>query len=350
MAWIEERITKSGKKYYVYERIGGKRLSHPAGYSYQNARIIKRDIEDRVLKGQYNVSVDQGKTIDEVADEYIKYLEKLNKSKRTVHITKYALKKIGAFFGHKKISEIMPADIERFKDKVLERHRVNGTRIIVTHVKAFFGYAITRGYIVKNPGKGSLKDIPPQKVARFLNLEEVEKLCYACRFNPELLDIVLVALHSGMRLSEILNIQAEHIKEGHILISLDKAFNTKTKEPRVVPINKAIAQIFARVKSGKIFPGWSIDRLERAFRRAVQRSGLGRIRFHDLRHTFASTYLQSGGTTTAELMSLLGHKTLAALQIYTHFQKKYLEEKINKVKYQIDMSKISAQPDRSDII
>jgi integrase len=58
----------------------------------------------------------------------------------------------------------------------------------------------------------------------------------------------------------------------------------------------------------------------RRFIDAAQRAGLPRIRFHDLRHTFATRAMASGRVDIYALQRLLGHAQLTTTEIYLHFQ------------------------------
>lgn len=50
---------------------------------------------------------------------------------------------------------------------------------------------------------------------------------------------------------------------------------------------------------------------------ALRRAGISDFRFHDLRHTAASYYIQNN-TSLRELADILGHKTMQMTQRYAH--------------------------------
>ncbi len=152
---------------------------------------------------------------------------------------------------------------------------------------------------------------------RYLNQDEIDPLLDACsakviefpnnkrvknikRSDPNYLrEIVECAINTGMRRGEILSLRWNQIKDG--LIYLTK---TKPSEPREIPINDDLEQVFKRIrkrqefKSKYIFTyrGKPVSGIQRAFNGAIKRAGLEDFTFHDLRHTFASQLIMRGGS------------------------------------------------------
>jgi integrase len=108
--------------------------------------------------------------------------------------------------------------------------------------------------------------------------------------------------------------------------------DTKNGEDRSVRLcERAIETLNALgpKSSGPVFTfhGKAIKCIKKGFDATRKRAGIEDIRFHDLRHTFASRLVQ-GGVPLYEVMSLTGHKSLQMVQRYAHLAPDYQERAI----------------------
>lgn len=160
---------------------------------------------------------------------------------------------------------------------------------------------------------------------RILSEEEVARLLKACRQSrsPYLYCIVLIALTTGARQGEILNLEWQHIDFENKLAYLKE---TKNGRPRSIALESPIIEelkilyqkreqskvlVFAsRTAFGKLDP-------KKAWNAALKQAGIAGCRFHDMRHTFA-TYAASQGASNLELKTAMGHRTTEMLNRYTH--------------------------------
>lgn len=113
-------------------------------------------------------------------------------------------------------------------------------------------------------------------------------------------DAFLLALETGLRISEICNIQEEDIFPRHVHIR-----EPKNGHARDVPLSK-VARDLVRVFD--ITPG----SLSTLFRNARIKSGIEGVTFHDTRHT-ALTKLSKIYTNPMELAKISGHRDLKTL-------------------------------------
>jgi len=132
-------------------------------------------------------------------------------------------------------------------------------------------------------------------------------------------DIVMVALTTGMRRGEILGLKWDYMRLENRLIILPV---TKNNTVRVLPINDTLYRILSEMarEASYVFGngnGGDIGDIKHSFTSACRKAGITDFRFHDLRHTYAS-HLAMRGVHIRALQELLGHKTLAMTQRYSH--------------------------------
>jgi integrase len=90
-------------------------------------------------------------------------------------------------------------------------------------------------------------------------------------------------------------------------------------------------RVFQYDATGRSLQGKPIDDCNtRAFQNAVERAGVGPLRWHDLRHTFAAWAVQ-GGVTLHELMQLGGWSSYAMVLRYSHLAPDHLAQAAEKV-------------------
>jgi site-specific recombinase XerD len=81
----------------------------------------------------------------------------------------------------------------------------------------------------------------------------------------------------------------------------------------------------------------------REFRTALNRAGLNRIRFHDLRHTYASNFMMNGGNLY-DLQKILGHTKSDTTNIYAHLSPAHLSNAVKIVNFSFDEVKTEHSP------
>ena len=163
----------------------------------------------------------------------------------------------------------------------------------------------------------------PRGRVRFLDNNERVRLLEACRgsASPLLYPIVVLAIATGMRKSEMLNLRWRQINLFEGLVTLE---DTKNGEWRAVPLTGHALEQLRALRSVKRADGDLVSEasakpidVRTAWTAAVTRSDLHDFRFHDLRHATASCLAQ-GGATPIDIAAVLGHKTLAMVKRYAH--------------------------------
>lgn len=170
---------------------------------------------------------------------------------------------------------------------------------------------------------------PPGRV-RYVREHEEEKLA---TLGGWLRAIVDAARCSGMRLGELTGMRWAHVHPGERTIELGR---TKNGRRRFVPITPALASVLAVLPQGEgsayVFPvpmrearedsrrtedERRRDTVSTAFSDWTREAGLDDLRFHDLRHDFA-TRVRRAGAGLDVVASLLGHASLQMSARYAH--------------------------------
>lgn len=160
---------------------------------------------------------------------------------------------------------------------------------------------------------------------RYLTEEEEARLLSVIE-DPLLKDIVIFALNTGLRKSEILNLRWDEVDLNLKCIVLG-AERTKSKRRHILPLNRNALEVIERrlmeMREGCPYvfhrEGRQIKCFKRAFRSALKRAGIKDFRFHDLRHTFASRLIQRG-VDLYVIKHLLNHADITTTQKYAHLK------------------------------
>jgi integrase len=165
---------------------------------------------------------------------------------------------------------------------------------------------------------------------RFLTPEECRSLLTAC--SPTMKQVVMLALHTGMRRGEILTLTWDgvNLREGFI-----ELVDQKNGERSTIPLNRkaleTIRSIPRRLDSKYLFPGKAPDKpfydLKRQFETAVTAAKLDGVTFHVLRHTCAS-HLVMSGVDLATVKEIMRHKSIEMTLRYAHLSPEHKKSAI----------------------
>lgn len=148
-----------------------------------------------------------------------------------------------------------------------------------------------------------------KKLPKSVRPEEFVELIKAVPAEDKIARIAfLLAYASGMRISEVLRFNKEHIRGNKIFVP-----ESKYGVERVVPLPKGWRKEFeALTPLNK-----TARTLERKFKMYSKKAGLNpAYTFHGLRHGFATRLVESG-VPINQVQLLLGHSNVATTSIYT---------------------------------
>ena len=219
---------------------------------------------------------------------------------------------------------------------------------IVSGLKSFFNYLLLEEKIDINPME--LIDAPKlvRKLPETLSIQEIEIIIDAIDLDSKegmRNKAILETLYScGLRVSELVNLKVQNL---FLDIGFIKVLGKGMKE-RLVPIGTKAAECISlymnhyrtNINISEGFEGYLfINRRGKNLTRnmifiivknLVKKAGLNKnISPHTFRHSFA-THLIEGGADLRAVQEMLGHESITTTEIYTHLNKNYLKEVVNK--------------------
>ena len=187
-------------------------------------------------------------------------------------------------------------------------------------IQHLFNIAIKEwGFAINNPCKMIAKPNGIQKRERRLTNEEYNFLVKGNYPQQTLKHIIELAIETGMRRGEILNIKPEHIKGQTLLIPI-----TKNGNPRTIPLTKRALYILENTQLP--FP-MSANAVRLAWDRLKKKGNIKDLHFHDLRHEAISRFFEKG-LSIPEVALISGHKDVRMLFRYTHLKAEDILKKL----------------------
>jgi len=184
----------------------------------------------------------------------------------------------------------------------------------------------------------------------YLTYEDAAKLIAAVdQKAPHLMDLVDLAVQTGCRKKELLELEWDRVEWKNNEIILE-ARHTKSAKPRKVPINPSVRSVLIRRASvrSEYCPStpWVFFHIEKrrntevgdrikdvktAVRSACKKAGLSGVTFHTLRHTCGSWLGQMSGVEALTIRDLLGHSSVTMTDRYMHSDQADLHDAVHKL-------------------
>lgn len=152
-------------------------------------------------------------------------------------------------------------------------------------------------------------------------------LDYLTLYSPTMRDFCVLALDTGMRVSEVLSIKANDVTDQLITIWVNKS-----DRPRSIPMTDRVKEIVnRRFKMSDRLIDLSRDQVSHYWKKMRQYMNLVHdVQFvpHAMRHTFCSRLVQRG-VDIVTVKELAGHSTIVVTMRYAHLNPNNLRDAIN---------------------
>ena len=287
----------------------------------------------------------------------VNYLEAKQTSRGFARL-QYACKPLVEYFGDSDVTQLIESHVEQY---IASRSKsvTDGTikRELGT-LSAAFNHAIKKHHWrIGNPCSKAEVPKEPKGRVRYLTHAEAQRLLLAAEspVNGEgmaltsqyksavLMDFIELALNTGCRKGELLNLKWENIDFSTRLLHLEE---TKSGEWQIVPINEEARKVLVRrmrlrdencpntpwvffhlTSALNTEVGDRVKNVRKAFSTACRRVGIDNFHIHDLRHTFAS-WLVMEGVPLFEVSKLLRHASIQMTERYAHLAPDYLHDAV----------------------
>lgn len=277
--------------------------------------------------------------------------------------------------GKKKLVDLRTIDFQKYYTVLLKDRPVSNIKSINRYISTCINEAVRQGYINKNYTVNvRLPKIEDNETINVLSFEEQRMFVDYIKNNNnnvELKNFFILALGTGMRQGEIMGLKWKDINFKDRTINITRSLKKvtfisangtrkseyieqtpKTKSSvREIPISDSVLKCLKDqekiqklnklcidnslyMQSDYVFTdkiGNTIDKNKpnRHFRAILEKLKIAPIKFHSLRHTFA-TRLFEKNIPVKTVQSLLGHKDInTTMNIYTHVMKEQKEKAIN---------------------
>lgn len=335
MATIEPRKSSNGSVSYRV-KIRSKSKSQSKTFSkLSDARKWVNEIESSIA---HTSAAPKDKTIGGMIDRFLceNPLNEVQMENKGVHLNRWKRE-----IGDMSLAEVTPDIIGQIKIKLLSEKthrkikRSNGTVArYLASLSSVYTIAVNEWqWATDNPVRKVKKPKESRGRVRFLDDDERRRLLAECQKskNPHLYICTVLALSTGMRYSELMNLtwRDVNMQKGFVILH-----QTKNGERRRIPLSRIALSLLSKhsKKSALLFPS-SNDKtkhaeLRTAFENALKRAYIEDFHWHDLRHSAAS-YLTMNGASLAEVAEILGHKTLQMVKRYSHLSDSHVSKVVS---------------------
>lgn len=349
-------VRKKGNKWYCRFQIDGVRYERrcPLAVDERTALQAEKIIATEIMRGNLNYAkADKKPTVKDALEILKNHIEANKLSYKNDY---YKIEKFREFFGNNRpLDTITSTDINDFKDFMRDRVIVEKIKVPnpdygkkgvrkqfiykevektikvkdstinrhLTTISKMFSLCINQDLISKNPCKLAGKYRENNYKIRYLTSEEEERLFNAITPESEYLrPIIITALQTGMRKSEILSLKWSQVdfRQGFIDVLKSKS-GKERKIPISSKLDKVLRTLYAVSDSDYVFinPVTSLPYVDikKSFNSLINRAGIVNFRFHDLRHTVATRMVESN-IDLVVVQEILGHAKIETTMRYAH--------------------------------
>jgi site-specific recombinase XerD len=347
---VYEKVPSSGESWICYWDAQGRKRREKVG-TKSNAILLYRKRKTEALQGKKLPEKLRRATVTfaDIAKDALAYSKA---HKRTYHDDVQRMERMLGWFRDRSADSVTPQDIERHFEQCTEDEKWAAST--VNHYRSLlsltYRLAIRDGKAMSNPARATRHRREDNSRVRYLTPEEETKLRteMEARWKGHIPELDL-ALHTGLRLSEMYGLDWQDVDLARCLILIRRAKNGDSRYARLNSVAlKALDELRKRGDgTGAVIrnlDGKSLAGPRYWFEKAIAKAGIANFHWHDLRHTFASR-LTMAGVGLRATQDALGHKSVAMTVRYSHLAPDFL---LNVVEKLVPQSPVVASMEPSD--
>jgi len=337
---LDTSTGSDGKRRRVYETVRSSRKSD-----------AQRRLNELLVSLEKGVYAPPGRlTLAEHLDNWLTGYVRVNCSIRTLDaVQSIAEHHLIPALGNTQLKHLRPQAIQAYYGKACEHLSARTVHYHHRILKQSLKYAVRQGYLSRNPCELVDPPSPRKKPMRTLTPSELEVLLENASSN-QFYPVIYTAVSTGLRQAELLGLMWRSLDLDYLSISVNQVLYKRRgvcqfNEPKTSHSRRRVSMtpklalflreyklererlyqqlgkeltldslVFANVEGKPLDPGV----LTHNFARIAKRAGLENVRFHDLRHTFASLMFLRGAKPKV-ISEALGHSSVAfTMDVYSH--------------------------------
>jgi len=340
MPKLPRNVVLRGNTYYLKIMVKGKVYFRSLGRDLQQAKE-----KAVVMRGELMSQPAPTPSSPTLASFSARWLEEYVQQKRcekaagtAAQLMKdYTLPRLGKL----QLTKVTYGDLRQFR-AYLDSFRKNGKPLavwtkkhILGDVRCLFRYALDLDLLTKSPWKSSLMPEQKKQAPKRLTNDQVTAILEA---TPDRYQFpVRLALLTGIRWGELQRLQWTHVQElPHPQLVLEE---TKSGQVRRIPLFPEAQELLKQEKAQSTGPyvcSWRARHAVNVVKGIVKKVGF-HWHWHQLRHTFACSWLEQGGTLQG-LQQMLGHSTPEMTQVYGALSDQSLYQEVSGITFGITNS------------
>ena len=332
---------RPGKGWYVFTDWNGQRKAKCFGPNKKLAIQFAEMLEAQLKLGSVGIFTKSGMKTDAYVETWLERIQHTRKPTTYDDYKKIWKRDIQPIIRGLDLEDVTREKVKALATAGLKKGQSPKTvQNVVRTLSSMLSHAVEDGLLTTNPSLKPGKFLPKVSKHRSINpltREEVAILLKTAKDkNPRYYPLVLCAVRTGLRMGELLALQWNDVDYHGRFLEIRRNYThfkittPKSGESRRVDMSLGLTQALkdlyldrqleTTTRGWKEIPQWVFcsetggllhphNIRERVFYGLLKKAGLRKVRFHDLRHTFASLLLQQG-ESPVYVKEQMGHSSI----------------------------------------